>query len=459
MGNTFSTVQIKNSNSIKPNELLKNYMEKKGFIVTNEEEAQVSYSLIYSAQSDWVTLLSSEYEGGGGVKEDAEGIAKALKTHCIAMSVWDSDFIELELFGSTAAKRDSVIIGQHIAEDFPAPRGNPKLWQPLLENGATWQQLSEIFNSEHTFIEDSLPELAPLLGMDSDIIRKYQRYEDVQPDKPNILNVYFKKKNVKKSISLNAAFKQVFGEALEPLGFKLIKSKYPYFVRVVEGGEIIHVITIRNEWTGEHYYKAFNIMGGVATVYRREISLNLAPKDNSNWLKCNHKFYLTLNPFDDDKDSVVTKFTYDEKTMVDVVRDSLEVTRKFMLPQIGSATDINSCIEYFHKLGLPMNFYDDGNFKMTFDNEGFLYIKTSNYNELIKKNIKRHLSIYDYNVRIGTHGYTQEEYEERCKRAEEVEIREITRRNNVFSNPKSSVELEHRKTMNVKILRSCGFKI
>jgi len=236
MGNTFSTVQIKNSNSIKPNELLKNYMEKKGFIIANEEEGQVSYSLIYSAQSDWVMLLSSEYESGGGVKEDAEGIAKALKTHCIAMSVWDSDFIELELFGSTVRQRDSVIIGQHIAEDFPAPKGNPKLWQPLLTENATWEQLSEIFNSEHTFIEDSLPELAPLIGMDSDIIRKYQRYEDVQSDKPNILNVYFKKKNVKKSISLNAAFKQVFGEALEPLGFKLIKSKYPYFVRVVEGG-------------------------------------------------------------------------------------------------------------------------------------------------------------------------------------------------------------------------------
>jgi len=30
-------------------------------------------------------------------------------------------------------------------------------------------------------------------------------------------------------MTLNAAFKKVFGEALEPLGFKKIKGNYTYF--------------------------------------------------------------------------------------------------------------------------------------------------------------------------------------------------------------------------------------
>ena len=62
--------------------------------------------------------------------------------------------------------------------------------------------------------------------------------------------------------TLNAAFKQIFGEALEPLGFQKIKSKHPYFVRVVEGGEIIHIIACKNEMAGPGH-KTFQIL-----VYR-----------------------------------------------------------------------------------------------------------------------------------------------------------------------------------------------
>ncbi len=69
-------------------------------------------------------------------------------------------------------------------------------------------------------------------------------------------------------MTLNAAFVKVFGEALEPLGFKKIKSKYPYFVRVVPGGEIIHVVTIISEHGLIRNEKVFKICGGVATIYR-----------------------------------------------------------------------------------------------------------------------------------------------------------------------------------------------
>ena len=50
-------------------------------------------------------------------------------------------------------------------------------------------------------------------------------------------------------LTLNAAFKQVLGEALEPLGFVKIKTKHPYYVRAVTD-EIINVVTIKEEWSG-----------------------------------------------------------------------------------------------------------------------------------------------------------------------------------------------------------------
>ena len=50
-------------------------------------------------------------------------------------------------------------------------------------------------------------------------------------------------------LTLNAAFKQVLGEALEPLGFVKIKTKHPYYVRAVTD-EIINVVTIKEVWSG-----------------------------------------------------------------------------------------------------------------------------------------------------------------------------------------------------------------
>ncbi|MCL1824086.1 MAG: hypothetical protein FWG44_07780, partial [Oscillospiraceae bacterium] len=121
-------------------------------------------------------------------------------------------------------------------------------------------------------------------------------------------------------ITLNTVFKQVFGEALEPLGFKLIKSKYPYFVRLI-GDEIIHIITIRNESTGKPGYKAFNILGGVATVYRQRISLDYNPQENNNWLKGNLGFYSISNQFNYNPTMFdkLYRFSYNEEIMFDVV--------------------------------------------------------------------------------------------------------------------------------------------
>ena len=95
----------------------------------------------------------------------------------------------------------------------------------------------------------------------------------------NFCYLSFRKSSSKKEkkLTLNAAFKQVFGEALEPLGFQLVKGRYPYFVRVVNG-EIIHIITIAKETSGLRGKKAFNIYGDIATVYRDQIDFSENPE-------------------------------------------------------------------------------------------------------------------------------------------------------------------------------------
>ena len=51
----------------------------------------------------------------------------------------------------------------------------------------------------------------------------------------------------------------MFGEVFEPLGFVKVKSRHPYLVRLV-GDEIIHVITIKEEWCSYPMKKDFLFM-------------------------------------------------------------------------------------------------------------------------------------------------------------------------------------------------------
>lgn len=119
-------------------------------------------------------------------------------------------------------------------------------------------------------------------------------------------------------MSLNAAFKQVFGEVLEPLGFKLIKSKYPYFVKVANE-EIIHYVTVANETAdGRGYngvrYKCFNVFCGVSTVYNGDMDFNENhAKFHSNFIDSISEIYTRTHWLDVDMKyrASIMEFYYD----------------------------------------------------------------------------------------------------------------------------------------------------
>lgn len=104
--------------------------------------------------------------------------------------------------------------------------------------------------------------VAVILGIDPYYIdADYDEVLEKADENENITALYFKKAEEKaKAMTLNAAFKQMFGDTLEPLGYKLIKSKYPYFVRVVPGGEIIHVISCEESLCSYPRARKFDIL-------------------------------------------------------------------------------------------------------------------------------------------------------------------------------------------------------
>ena len=91
-----------------------------------------------------------------------------------------------------------------------------------------------------------------------------------------------------KKLTLKSAFTQVFGEALEPLGFvKLKKTKEPCYVRIVGDG-IINVITYRTLSAYKTSYKNVEMRLGILSLYNPELIF----LDNPTFsLYCLHTFY------------------------------------------------------------------------------------------------------------------------------------------------------------------------
>ena len=233
--------------------------------------------------------------------------------------------------------------------------------------------------------------------------------DDVDDESAVFLN--FKKAEAKKEkkLTLNAAFKQVFGEALEPLGFKVVKSKYPYLVRVIND-EIIHVISIRPRHAEYPEDKAFSILGGIATVYRKNIDLNTDPMENYHWLRNDAaSFYLYSIDSEPDRRlvSIMSKFNYFSevpKSLPCVMEEALEYAKKYMISYMNETNTLEKCIDYLVRAKLISTAPIKSGLNFTsgdFYDDGLIYLKTNykhhkeRWEEIIER--KKDISEEKYN--------------------------------------------------------------
>ena len=428
-------------------------MKKRGYETCTEDYATLSY--VIAQGQFWATLAEKNYNSDIRMTlDDTKFIAKELNTPAFMVEVVDSDFAMIKLNGT------EVIVGDGSGYGIEnAPKPDRTLWEPLVTNG-TFERLTEIWQTHEVFVEDALAKSAPLLGIEPQfIMADYREILDMS-DGANITRLYFKKIGAGKPLTLNAAFKQVFGEGLEPLGFKRIKSKYPYFVRVVPGGEIIHVITLLNEPSYIRGKKCFNIFGGIATVYRDEIDLTQDPEvENINWMRSNARIaVLTDTKYDFAYKGGFQEFffeTNNESEMLYELQHSFDVTHKIMLPVISKAVDIYSTIECFSIMGMPLSF------NKRF--EGMLFLKTPRYADIFINELQKCDNEYKEKMEQQIEGYTLEGYETELRKTKEVLQREVSPIDEVFANPdllaENMAELERRKTFNTETLRSYGLDI
>jgi hypothetical protein len=160
-------------------------------------------------------------------------------------------------------------------------------------------------------------------------------------------------------LTQNTAFKQIIGKALEPYGFKVIKGRHPYIVRVINN-EILHIITFRTE-TPDYSEgdRAFAIMGGIATIYRKKITLDQSPIQNYIWFNYMFDFYEALT--DERNANVLGQLFiscyYSDKpdSLISVMNTGAENLIKYVLPVFDKIDNIDSCIDYLNEYKMPRN--------------------------------------------------------------------------------------------------------
>ena len=448
-------------------------MKEDGYVPCSEDEAAVSYAAAFS-EGGWVTLSNGD-STTTELSKTAKKIAEGMDTLCFTAEVVDSDFAILNLFAQNGSE-NRVIVGDGSGYGVEKAPILADMWKPLIQSGDE-SGFVRTLGLENTFVEDTLYDIGKILGITPSVMTWcYDEFEEEIGQDGNVISLSFRKAAEKK-LSLNAAFKQVFGEALEPLGFKLIKSKYPYFVRVVPGGEIIHVITINKASPYMNVVKreGFTVFSGVASIYRPKIDLSISPKANNRWLSGMHTLYAEANRSDFDsefKNGNLYEFSYtegDSESQLQEMELALKRTKSIVIPMLDDIVDMDSCARFCYVYNIGFNpivhleAIRGGNINPNdVNDEGLLVMKIKDYSGYIDWKLERDRIKKKMLVELPHYKYSQKEYEDYCNSIDEIKKEHLLKMSDVVKDTqfynKIILELENRKQSNSEILRSYGIE-
>ena len=191
-------------------------------------------------------------------------------------------------------------------------------------------------------------------------------------------------------MTLNTAYKKVFGELLEPLGFKSI-MRQPYFVRVIDG-EILHVIALRKEAMMIKGKTDFSILSGVETVYRKQIDFSSSPINHLNWLKPIIAFVVKGETYVKGEADTTSKFRYDnhdDASLNTALITAQDAIMKFILPQFSRIISLETFVDYLYEFNIsPSLCYNISNLSADDFDDELLQVKIENAESLFLREEK-----------------------------------------------------------------------
>lgn len=344
MGSFYSNIQLKSN--LDKDKFLKCFKTKLSgsFEVCSKEEAEISYRLCFS--DNWVTFTRFEYKENPDIlNEDAEIFSSLLKTKAFTITMVDSDFALLSLYDNGKSV-DNTVVGDGEGYGVKAAPPEQSLWQPLL-NDHTFEELSKAWSGNKIFCEDALGKSAHLFGIENEnMFVDYQYLDD-----ENSLMLCFKKKSLDGSpiqftpkLTISTIFKDIFGEALEPMGFQSIKdgAKDDTFVKVIDK-ELMQVIKCYKAGTKNKY---ISIGARLITIY--ECPSEYQKSRGYFWPTPKiSTIYYSRHPerYDDEFCRKIENIYYDPndpKDMVRAVKEGLKYTMQIVIPHFKKVTDLSS---------------------------------------------------------------------------------------------------------------------
>ena len=468
MGSFFTSTQIYNPNLLDREQFINFFCEemtKNGYVTSNSDESEVSYILRFSDECKWVTLASEAYEQGNQLSQSDTGrIAKMLKTVCINTTVIDSDCATLDLYDKSGKKKDSLIMGRaddYFGNDIPEPIES--VWAPLLEKGYSWRQLLDVQNGDYVFVEEGLSEIAPIIGMDSEGILFSVESRCIDEHTP-VLNFKRTDDNRGRKLTVNAAFKQIIGDVLEPLGFVKAKTKLPYFIRVVND-DLFHIIGLRYHGSG------ISIVSGVATVYRKEINFDNNQRYDSSWLKPISEFYKYRHRYDSDRKLELSMMWFgylkdDTDSLIYAFKQASNKLIEWVLPVLNQIRTPDDMIGYMFSMGgyvyplLAEKYNPEDGYPCS---DGALMLTLDDPYSFVEQEKKIRLDRALYELEHQVNGRTKEQYETACVLICNQYEKNKEQLSHILENPDVRElylkEVHRRKLRNTEILKSYGLKI
>jgi len=182
-------------------DILKKTVKKRGYSLSNEEEADLSFFLFASTESSWLTVTSEIYEEDENVfNNDCKIISKELNTLCLQTSVFDSDIAKIALINENRGLSDTVVIGdpnyvkEMLGVDYSKFNGEIHNWLPLLSKDSESAELFDVFNGEYIFVEESIEKMAKLIGFNRNALVDYRSAKEETLENVTVSTSYFKRK-------------------------------------------------------------------------------------------------------------------------------------------------------------------------------------------------------------------------------------------------------------------------
>lgn len=173
--------------------------------------------------------------------------------------------------------------------------------------------------------------------------------------------------------SLQSAFVKYYNEKLEPFGFQKVKGRQPYFVRVVND-EILHIFTFTGTASTKQGYKAFHLMCGVATVYRKEINFSVPPRNNSDWIVCLGSLYMRIET---EYPTIITpsmEYYYNDENIDEVLEETYAGT-KIIISELDKVSNMDEVLRYLLRYDAKNITFTRGLDDSFFDEEGLYYAR------------------------------------------------------------------------------------